>query len=59
VALAKTYKYMCSNPGQKLIAEDIKENKLDRVVVAACSPNMHERTFRRALRMAGLTHYLL
>ncbi len=59
VALAKTYKYMCSNPGQKLIAEDIRENNLDRVVVAACSPNMHERTFRRALRMAGLNQYLL
>jgi len=59
VALAKSYKYMCSNPGQKMIAEDIRENKLDRVVVAACSPNMHERTFRGALRMAGLNQYLL
>jgi heterodisulfide reductase subunit A len=59
VTLAKTYKYMCSNPGQEMIAEDIKENGLDRVVVAACSPNMHERTFRRALRMAGLNQYML
>ena len=59
VALAKTYKYMCSNPGQEMIAQDIKENDLDRVVVAACSPNMHERTFRHALRMAGLNQYLL
>jgi len=59
VSLAKTYKYMCSNPGQEMIAEDIKENGLDRVVVAACSPNMHERTFRGALRMAGLNQYML
>ncbi len=59
VAIAKTYKYMCSTPGQEMIAEDIKANNLDRVVVAACSPNMHERTFRRALRMAGLNQYLL
>jgi heterodisulfide reductase subunit A len=50
---------MCSNPGQEMIAEDIKENDLDRVVVAACSPNMHERTFRAALRMAGLNQYML
>ena len=59
VALVKCYKYMCSNPGQEMIAKDIKENDLDRVVVAACSPNMHERTFRHALRMAGLNQYLL
>lgn len=59
VAISKTYKYMCSNPGQEMIAQDIKENELDRVVVAACSPNMHERTFRRALKMAGLNQYLL
>jgi heterodisulfide reductase subunit A len=59
VVLAKTYKYMCSNPGQEMIAQDIKEYNLDRVVVAACSPNMHERTFRGALRSAGLNQYLL
>ncbi len=58
VALARTYKYMCSNPGQEMITQDIKENQLDRVVVAACSPNMHERTFRNALRSAGLNQYL-
>ena len=58
VVLAKTYKYMCSNPGQEMITQDIKENKLNRVVVAACSPNMHERTFRNALRSAGLNQYL-
>lgn len=59
VVLAKTYKYMCSNPGQEMITQDIKDNNLNRVVVAACSPNMHERTFRAALRSAGLNQYLL
>jgi len=58
VVLAKTYKYMCSNPGQEMIIQDIRENHLNRVVVAACSPNMHERTFRNALRSAGLNQYL-
>ncbi len=58
VVLAKSYKYMCSNPGQEMIMQDIREYKLDRVVVAACSPNMHERTFRNALRTAGLNQYL-
>ena len=58
VALAKTYKYMCSNPGQEMITQDIKEHNLNRIVVAACSPNMHERTFRSALRSAGLNQYL-
>ena len=58
VVLSKSYKYMCSNPGQEMITQDIKEHKLDRVVVAACSPNMHERTFRSALRSAGLNQYL-
>jgi len=59
VVLAKTYKYMCSNPGQEMIVQDIEEYHLNRIVVAACSPNMHERTFRSALRSAGLNQYLL
>jgi len=59
VVLAKSYKYMCSNPGQELITQDIREHNLNRIVVAACSPNMHERTFRSALRSAGLNQYLL
>ncbi len=58
VTLVRTYKYMCSNPGQEMIVQDIKENQLNRIVVAACSPNMHERTFRSALRSAGLNQYL-
>ncbi|HOU91322.1 MAG TPA: CoB--CoM heterodisulfide reductase iron-sulfur subunit A family protein [Polyangiaceae bacterium] len=59
VTVAKSYRYMCSNPGQEMIAADIKEHGLDRVVVSACSPRMHERTFRGALRNAGLNPYLL
>ena len=58
VAIAKTYKYMCSNPGQEMILQDVHEHKLDSVVVAACSPRMHERTFRRVLQTAGLNPYL-
>ncbi len=48
------YKYMCSDPGQRLIRDAIKEHKLTGVVVAACSPRMHEPTFRRACAEAGL-----
>ena len=50
---------MCSEPGQQLIKKDIEEHGLDRVVVAACSPRMHEITFRKALRSAGLNPYCL
>ncbi|MBN1336793.1 MAG: CoB--CoM heterodisulfide reductase iron-sulfur subunit A family protein [Deltaproteobacteria bacterium] len=57
VVLSKTYKYMCSNPGQDMIVQDIQSHGLDRVVVAACSPRMHERTFRNALQVAGLNPY--
>jgi heterodisulfide reductase subunit A len=59
VVVARSYKYMCSNPGQEMIVQDIEENGLERVVVAACSPRMHERTFRRALESAGLNPYFL
>jgi heterodisulfide reductase subunit A len=50
---------MCSNPGQEMITQDIREEQLDRVVVAACSPRMHEPTFRRAAETAGLNPYLV
>jgi len=59
VAVSRSYKYMCSNPGQEMIVQDIREEGLDRVVVAACSPRMHEPTFRRAAEMAGLNPYLV
>jgi heterodisulfide reductase subunit A len=58
VVVAREYKYMCSDPGQKLIQDDIKELNLNRVVVAACSPRLHEPTFRRAVKEAGLNEYL-
>lgn len=49
--------FLCSNPGQQLIKEIIKTNKLDKVVVAACSPHMHEKTFRKASEAAGLNPF--
>jgi len=58
VVIAKNYKYMCSDPGQELIIQDIKEHKLNRIVVAACSPRIHELTFRKALENAGLNPYM-
>ena len=58
VALAKHFMFMCSEPGQNLIAEDIAKEKLDRVVIAACAPSLHETTFRRVLTRAGLNPYL-
>ena len=58
VVVSRTYRYMCSDPGQMLIKNDIKELGLNRVVVASCSPRMHEPTFRRACQDAGLNPYL-
>ena len=46
VVVARENKYMCSKPGQDMIKKDIKELALDRVVVASCTPRMHEPTFR-------------
>ncbi len=57
VAVARDYRFMCSNLGQDLIKKDIKELGLDRVVVAACTPRMHEPTFQRAVAEAGLNPY--
>ena len=59
VTISRNYKYMCSDPGQEQIVSDIKEFNLNRVVVAACSPRIHELTFRKALEHAGLNPYLL
>jgi NADH:ubiquinone oxidoreductase subunit E/NAD-dependent dihydropyrimidine dehydrogenase PreA subunit len=53
------YRYMCSEPGQRLIRERIKEKGLDGVVVACCSPSLHEETFRRIADAVGLNRYLL
>jgi len=58
VAIAREYTYMCSDPGQDLIRQDIKEMGLSRIVVASCSPLMHERTYRRVCQESGLNPYL-
>lgn len=59
VVKAVDYKYTCSDPGQKMITDAIKEEKLTGVVVSACSPSMHQTTFRRTIASAGLNPYLL
>ncbi len=59
VVVARDYKYTCSDPGQEIIKNDIKEYNLNRVVVASCSPRLHEPTFRKTLEEAGLNKYLL
>ena len=58
VVLSEEYKYMCSDPGQDMIQKDVKEKGINRVVVAACSPRLHEPTFRRCVREAGLNQFL-
>jgi len=58
VVIARDYLYMCSDPGQELIRQDIAAYRLNRVVVAACSPRMHEPTFRGAVFGAGMNPYL-
>ncbi len=57
VVLSRDYKYMCSDPGQQMIMDDIREQKLDRVVVASCSPLLHEHTFRTAVARGGLNAF--
>ncbi|HZX11323.1 MAG TPA: disulfide reductase, partial [Acidobacteriota bacterium] len=57
VVHSEDYVYMCSDPGQNLIMESIKENKLDKVVVACCSPTLHESTFRKAAKEAGINEF--
>ncbi len=57
VAHAAHYQYMCSDPGQKMVQEAIDKEKLDGVIVAACSPTLHELTFRRASQASGLNPY--
>ncbi|MBI5440051.1 MAG: CoB--CoM heterodisulfide reductase iron-sulfur subunit A family protein [Deltaproteobacteria bacterium] len=59
VSVVRHYAYMCSRPGQELIRQDLRDRNASRVVVAACSPRMHEATFRKALASEGLNPYLL
>lgn len=57
VVVARDYKYMCSDPGQELIIQDIHDLELNRVVVASCSPLLHESTFRGAVERGGLNPF--
>ncbi len=59
VVVSRNYKYMCSDPGQELIQKDIQEHRLNRIVVASCSPLLHEKTFRNTLEKAGLNPFYL
>lgn len=59
VAIARDNAYLCSEPGQNMIKEDIQELGLNRIVAASCSPRLHELTFRECLKDAGLNPYLL
>ena len=59
VVIAKDYIYVCSEPGQKMIQEDIKNFGLDRIVIASCSPRMHEETFRKTISEVGLNPYMV
>jgi len=59
VKVMDTFEYMCSNPGQEMIKKAISEYKLNRVIVASCSPRMHLDTFREAMKSAGINPYLL
>jgi heterodisulfide reductase subunit A len=57
VVISREYKYMCSDPGQELIQQDIRDHHLARIIVASCSPLLHEHTFRRATVQGGLNPY--
>ena len=58
VVHAAHYKYMCSEPGQALVRQAIAEHRLDRIVVAACSPRLHEPTFRKCIAQTGLNPFM-
>jgi len=57
VTFSTDYVYMCSDPGQQMIIDTIKQKHLDGIIVAACSPTLHEKTFQEAARLAGLNPY--
>jgi heterodisulfide reductase subunit A-like polyferredoxin len=58
VVYSTTYKYMCSDPGQELVRTAIQEQGLEQVVIASCSPRMHEKTFRKAVEAGGINPYM-
>ena len=59
VVFSTDYQYMCSQAGQNIIKDAIKEHKLTGVVICSCSPRMHEATFRKTVAAAGLNSYML
>jgi heterodisulfide reductase subunit A len=59
VVLSKDIPYACSEPGQQLMKQDILDNGLDRVVIASCSPRLHEPTFKQMVQDAGLNPYMM
>jgi heterodisulfide reductase subunit A len=59
VTVVRHYTYMCSETGQRMVQDDIESHRLDRIVIATCSPRMHEETFRRAVAETGLNPYLV
>lgn len=59
VAFVTDYKYLCSEPGQKIIRDSIRENELTHIVIGSCSPRMHEKTFQNVMSESGLNPYLL
>ncbi len=59
VTFSTAYNYMCSDPGQNIVKKAIKEHALDRVVIASCSPSLHEKTFRKCVEDAGINPYLV
>ena len=58
IAVARTNSFMCSDPGQEMIMEDLKNRTVDRIVVASCAPSLHEMTFRSAISRAGANPYI-
>ena len=59
VVFSTNYQYMCSQAGQEMIKEAVKEHKLTGIVVCSCSPRMHEQTFRKTAAAAGINPYMV
>jgi heterodisulfide reductase subunit A len=57
VVHAEDYKYLCSDPGQNIVQKAVQDHNLDAVVISACTPSLHETTFRKASELAGLNPY--
>jgi len=59
VVAVREYKYMCADTGQNLIKEEVEKNRINRIVVAACSPRLHEETYKKAAARAGINPYMM